>query len=65
MNDLFVLFPDLPWFPNRTVAERVGAVRLKALQMHRRGRLAIAERQLAVKRRRQIFYAEPGIRRRR
>jgi hypothetical protein len=41
-DDLFAIFPDLPWFPPRPRADQVRAVRERVERMRRQVRLNIA-----------------------
>ena len=50
MKDLFDIFPDLPGFPRRPLAERVREVRDQADEARRQMKAAIDERKRAVKR---------------
>jgi hypothetical protein len=61
MDDLFGLFPDLPWFPKRRVDAKLREVRARAEAARERMLRAVAGHQIAIDRKRQAFFRKRAL----
>jgi len=61
VDDLFGLFPDLPWLPKRRADARLREVRARAEAARQRMLQTIAGTQRTIERQRQAFFLKRGL----